>query len=385
MLLFSSFVPAIVAFLLIIARIDANPAIMRRLVNEYQSTTRRGLPNQGACTRHNLAVRKEWSTLDILTRKSYINAVKCLARLPSTIDPLLAPGARSRFDDFTATHIINTLTIHGTGSFFAWHRHFLYLFEKALREECGYTGYQPYWEWSHWANQPTSANPLYDGSSTSLSGNGRYIPNRNGTFQLLPALNPTPDAFAFFTPPGTGGGYIYSGPLKNWQLHLGPVVDQYDNGQPVPRNPRPDGLGYNPRGMIRDFNNTILQRRASWPVVLGLLVNVTDIAPFQILFFSGPHAGGHTFISGIDNDLFTSPGDPLFWFHHAQVDRIWSIWQSRDLGTREFAIDGTQTLFNIPPSPNATLDDLMPFDFSPPITVREAMSPTKGLYCYIYD
>jgi hypothetical protein len=39
----------------------------------------------------------------------------------------------------------------------------------------------------------------------------------------------------------------------------------------------------------------------------------------------------------------------------------------------------------VPPSPNATLDDLMPFDFSPPITVREAMSPTKGWYCYIYD
>ncbi len=23
-----------------------------------------------------------------------------------------------------------------------------------------------------------------------------------------------------------------------------------------------------------------------------------------------------------------SPADPIFWMHHAQVDRIWSLWQA---------------------------------------------------------
>ena len=59
-----------------------------------------------------------------------------------------------------------------------------------------------------------------------------------------------------------------------------------------------------------------------------------------------PHLAGHLFISGYDNDIFTSPGDPLFWFHHAQVDRIWSIWQALDFETREYAITGTLTLVN---------------------------------------
>lgn len=221
----------------------------------------------------------------------------------------------------------------------------MHLYEKALREECGYTGYQPYWEWSHWANKPVKSNPLYDGSHTSMSGNGRYIPGRNGTIQLFPIPDPTPEK-AIFTPPGTGGGYIHDGPFANWSLHLGPVAYSYDKGVHVPANPQKDGLGYNPRPLIRDFNNSLLQQSASWDVILDMLVNVTDIHEFHPKFFQGPHLAGHSFISGVDNDIFTSPGDPLFWFHHAQVDRIWTVWQGLDLDTREEALDGTMTLLD---------------------------------------
>jgi hypothetical protein len=50
---------------------------------------------------------------------------------------------RVKFDDFIVTHIQQTLTIHFTGNFMPWHRWFVYIYEKALRDECGYTGYQP--------------------------------------------------------------------------------------------------------------------------------------------------------------------------------------------------------------------------------------------------
>ena len=152
------------------------------------------------------------------TRLEYIQAIKCLHTLPSKIDPAKAPGARSRFDDFEATHIINTKLTHATGLFFAWHRWFVHLFETALREECGYSGYQPYWDWARWVDLPTESNPLYDGLATSLSGNGKYIPGRNGTLQPFPVAEPNPPAL--YIPPGTGGGYIYQGPLVNWTLHL---------------------------------------------------------------------------------------------------------------------------------------------------------------------
>jgi Common central domain of tyrosinase len=25
-------------------------------------------------------------------------------------------------------------------------------------------------------------------------------------------------------------------------------------------------------------------------------------------------------------DLFTSPGDPAFYLHHGQIDRLWTLW-----------------------------------------------------------
>lgn len=70
------------------------------------------------------------------------------------------------------------------------------------------------------------------------------------------------------------------------------------------------------------------------------------IETFDEQLFTRPHLAGHLFISAIDNDLFTSTNDPLFWFHHAQVDRLWSIWQALDFETRELAIAGTVTILN---------------------------------------
>ena len=31
-----------------------------------------------------------------------------------------------------------------------------------------------------------------------------------------------------------------------------------------------------------------------------------------------------------------SPNDPIFWMHHAQIDRIWSEWQKRNPGEKPF-------------------------------------------------
>lgn len=39
-------------------------------------------------------------------------------------------------------------------------------------------------------------------------------------------------------------------------------------------------------------------------------------------------------------DVFTSPGDPAFFIHHAMIDRVWWIWQLQDLDTRLSAVAG---------------------------------------------
>jgi tyrosinase len=76
-------------------------------------------------------------------RKNFIQAVQCLRSSPSIADPDFAQAARTRYDDLTSVHVNLTNYIHGTGSFLTWHRYFIWSFETALREECGYDGYLP--------------------------------------------------------------------------------------------------------------------------------------------------------------------------------------------------------------------------------------------------
>jgi tyrosinase len=40
------------------------------------------------------------------------------------------------------------------------------------------------------------------------------------------------------------------------------------------------------------------------------------------------HDGVHVWVGGIMSVIPTAPADPLFWMHHANVDRIWTSWQN---------------------------------------------------------
>lgn len=66
------------------------------------------------CTRDKLRVRREWRTLSAPQRRAFVDAILCLQQLPSQTPPDLAPGAKSRYDDFVATHINQTTRIHFT-------------------------------------------------------------------------------------------------------------------------------------------------------------------------------------------------------------------------------------------------------------------------------
>ena len=39
------------------------------------------------------------------------------------------------------------------------------------------------------------------------------------------------------------------------------------------------------------------------------------------------HNHGHAWIGGIMNNTSTSPTDPIFWLHHAEIDRLWQVWR----------------------------------------------------------
>ena len=151
---------------------------------EVTSTPKRSLGGN-ACSLRNLRVRREWGTLSKKQRKNYIKAVKCLQSKPALTPSTVASGAKTRFDDFVVTHINQTMTIHYTANFLSWHRYYVWLYEEALREECGFTGDQPYWDWAKTARHGLLNSPVFDGSETSMSGDGESTHTANQTQIIL--------------------------------------------------------------------------------------------------------------------------------------------------------------------------------------------------------
>ncbi|KAL4954711.1 hypothetical protein BDW69DRAFT_205027 [Aspergillus filifer] len=351
----------------------------KALVNQikYQETKPRYSPS--TCTPQNAAVRREWGSLNKTERKEYIDAVQCLIDSPSRIDPSFAPGARSRFDDFVAVHINQTIYIHTTGNFLTWHRYFTWAYEQALRNECGYKGYQPYWSWPKYAADPLNS-PIFDGSEYSMSGDGSYIPHEG------PEAGP-----GIFLEPGNGGGCVTSGPFKDFQVNLGPLaVTLLVPGLTVQNG---TGLNYNPRCLRRDINVDA----ASWTTIDKVLdlFDRDTIGDFQSRLqgdfpnlYLGVHSGGHYTISGDPaGDFFASPGDPVFYLHHSAIDRVFWTWQNLNPEERTFVVQGPTVLpgLGIPNTANATLDDMQYFDvLAEDRTIRELLDTTGGPFCYIY-
>jgi tyrosinase len=175
-------------------------------------------------------------------------------------------------------------------------------------------------------------------------------------------------------------------------VNVGPIAPTIQ----VPRNPRSDGLGYNPRCLRRDINkHAAAVTTANY--TYDLITSNSDVYWFQTVMEGqfaqgkwGVHAGGHYTISGDPaGDFFVSPGDPAFWLHHAMIDRVWWIWQLQDLDRRLAEVSMTRTMNNMPPSPNGTLDDPSGLGvLAPDVPVRELMSTMGGLggkFCYIYE
>ena len=52
----------------------------------------------------------------------------------------------------------------------------------------------------------------------------------------------------------------------------------------------------------------------------------SDYVPFTSSL-EGIHNTVHNWVGGIMADIMYSPCDPLFWLHHAFIDRVWATWQ----------------------------------------------------------
>lgn len=291
-----------------------------------------------ACT--SLAKRVNWNTLSTEQKNSYFDAVKCLKTKPpqSGIDT-----SKTLYDDFVAIHIQQNHYIHSNAAFLPWHRRFVQARERAL-QSCGYTAPTPYWDWTEAADTGTPEVDSIFSITNGFGGNGD--PNHNQT--------------------------VIDGPFGNFTVDM----TLHEGGGDTPF--------YGPHYLRRNFEDN--------PFLVGMF-NSTAVAKAQVMAnFSdyhyylegGPHGAVHQWIGG-DMAPTSSPNEPLFFLHHCQVDRLWSLWQDKDPSKRLSDYYGNRPGANAKSGPfDAKLDDMLPTfgNLINQVPVRDVMDTRAGDLCY---
>ncbi|KAJ3254080.1 hypothetical protein HK103_007541 [Boothiomyces macroporosus] len=267
-------------------------------------------------------VRQEWRQLSSGQQQAYLNAINQLnQRQDDTSNDSTDPATWS-FAHFAIVHARYQQANHNQGSvqappFFAWHRIFLHYYEKAL-QSIDSSVVLPYWDWTQ-----DSQNPLSSDVYAQLGGNGQGA-----------------------------SGCMETNPLNGWSSAV--------NGGCLKRC---SGAG-----------QTLYPAGA----VVSLMNGSPNYAALNRQIQDGPHGAVHNVIGGrcADGgvgDMYTmsSAGDPIFYMHHAMVDKIWMMWQ--DACPSKFANDYSAAVNSVMAPFTQTAQDVLNFKAS------------DGNFCYGYS
>lgn len=331
------------------------------------------------CNPSNAPVRYDFDSLPPADRKAFTDAINCLASKPSQLDPNEYPAAINRYFDWAVVHVNYTRVVHLDGFFLPWHRLYIHLFEQDLKEQCGFQGTVPYWNWPATADNLRGSN-IFNGDEYSMSSDG-YFTN-NDPYVLAPG---------FSIPHGSGGGCIMSGPFKGWNYTMPPVdIGFLINGTAPPHSV----FNKVESCLTRDLNTFAAQTWTNYTAV-QVAVESPDLPTFDTLLngaFGGTqlgiHSGAHFIVGPPASNIFVSAQDPIWYPLHAMLDRTYVSWQTRHPAQAN-DVYGTMTANNAPPSPNVTIDSIVPgvgpFSNGQSWTIGELLNTTAGPFCYVYD
>ncbi|KAM3433970.1 hypothetical protein MY4824_005703 [Beauveria thailandica] len=288
-------------------------------------------------TCQNPTVRQEWRALTRDEKFEFIRAVNVLAKTPSKWR-----GNGTVYDDFAILHGAIGSWAHRSASFLPWHRYTLILYEEALREYADFKGHIPYWDWSlDWMDL---ANSSIWSSQDGFGGDG----DANGPVTV------------------GQGRCVVDGPFA----HLRPILYNHTFTQHC---------------LSRGFHDGETMGRLSGeaykPDTIGRILREPTYQGFERQLEIYLHGSLHQSVNG-DFKAMTAANDPLFYLHHAQLDRMWWRWQQARPASRLSEYKGKH-MYNS--TGNATLDDILMYgDFAQDIPVAKVMDTQGGFLCYKY-
>ncbi|TFK21130.1 tyrosinase [Coprinopsis marcescibilis] len=318
-----------------------------------------------------IQTRREWRTLSALQKLDFIRAVKCLQlRRPKHSSN---SAVKNVWDELIETHIDEAHKAHTVGQFLPWHRNYLRIYENLLRESCLYFGPLPFWDQGIDADSllPFLSSPIFH---PILGFGGDGVP---GTYAL--PIDP------YATDPVRSSrlvrerykGCVRTGPFASLTLHLGPGLLVTDHCLT-----RDVAELFRPQVTSEAWSNALAQptfekfrlKIDNFPIFPDVPSNFSELMP---------HETGHAIVGGDLTNFYTSPGDPLFYLHHANIDRVWWQWQQLDLA-RLTDISGPADVNNLN-GPQVALNTVMSFGtIAPNVTVGEMMNTALEPLCYSY-
>ncbi|KAF4843502.1 Tyrosinase ustQ [Colletotrichum siamense] len=302
--------------------------------------------------------RKNFTSLSNEERLAWVDAEKCLTTHDAVFG--LFDAATTLWDEQQYLHLTMSNYIHGVGQFLPWHRYYVKLHEYLLQTYCNYTGGMPYWDLQVDADNVTQS-VVWD-LVYGVGGDGN----------------------------SSESNVVTDGPFAYTEFHVG----AYSFNTVIPK-----AATYY---LNRSISESIFQL-ASQPSVDEC--NEAEVyEDYWDCLGQAPHSAGHAGTGGVMQDPVLSPGDPIFFLHHNNLDRLWWEWQSMNLTARLTDISGQNTpsdSFNLQNSweaPGANFTDysgdpanvttlthvLSLFEMLPNVTVGDVMDIGGDVICAEY-
>ncbi len=254
-------------------------------------------------------VRKSAVNLTAQEREAFVEALHLMKTIPSQYDDTW--NAYDYFVDLHVQAFDEHTGAHMAPGFLPWHRELLHRFEAEMRRASGNPDLTlPYWDWT----EPESFTIVF--SDDLLGGDG------------------DPD----------DNGFVNRGPFRKGEWAMAATYDDTDDEWDDEIDPDMTLL---PLGLQRRFD--IAREFGPLPTaddVADLLdtPRLYDSAPYDetadyrismrnyLEGFRGEDAPSamhniiHLWVGG-DMQTASSPNDPVFFMHHANIDRLWHLWQ----------------------------------------------------------
>ncbi|HMF07107.1 MAG TPA: tyrosinase family protein, partial [Methylocella sp.] len=291
-------------------------------------------------TRRRFEVSDPAMPANVLT--SYKNAIAAMLALPPT-DP--RNWYRNAF-----VHLLDCP--HGNWWFLPWHRAYLVWFERICRQLSGDQNFAlPYWDWT---KNPQVPAAMFDGVLDP--DDSHYIASFDQFQNVFQA--PIDQLYASFSPAQQNalGQRGLSASADFWNTVQNPQGPMFFD------QPNARGLTAANRGLDAATQST---------VAIGVVRSALDDFPFagdttgggapgfasgkvgqhsarggKGILESQPHDNVHGAMGGASGQAFMvsflSPVDPIFFLHHANLDRLWDVWTRRQTALNRAALpDGT--------------------------------------------